>query len=311
MEAAPLHDDIADAPAGGAAHYRQTRDGTRIRIALWPEGTRGTALVFPGRTEYIEKYGRVVGRLSAMGFAVAAIDWRGQGLSTRIHGTTELGHVRRFSEYQQDVATLLEAIEGLPRPLHLFAHSMGGCIGLRALSEGLPVATATFSAPMWGLKLPPLQRHLAPFVIRLLRAVGRSEDYAPGGRSAAHVALKGYAGNPLTTDEEHFDRLKRQLAAYPQLGLGAPSVGWLAAAFDEMTELLDAPAPTVPVLAAVGSDEQIVAPGAVVTQLERMPTGTLLNIEGARHELWMETAAIQDPLWTRIAAHLEQAVVTA
>ena len=38
------------------------------------------------------------------------------------------------------------------RPLHLLAHSMGGCIGLRAVIEGMPVAACVFTGPMWGIK---------------------------------------------------------------------------------------------------------------------------------------------------------------
>ena len=41
----------------------------------------------------------------------------------------------------------------LPRPWRLLAHSMGGTIGLRALTRGVPVAAAVFSAPMWGIRV--------------------------------------------------------------------------------------------------------------------------------------------------------------
>ena len=44
---------------------------------------KGTVCIFPGRTEFIEKYFEVVRDLRARGFAVAVLDWRGQGLSDR------------------------------------------------------------------------------------------------------------------------------------------------------------------------------------------------------------------------------------
>ena len=37
----------------------------RLRAVVWQGGRRGTAVVFPGRTEFAEKYGRVVGELVA------------------------------------------------------------------------------------------------------------------------------------------------------------------------------------------------------------------------------------------------------
>ena len=307
---APLHSALSGAPEGGVATYRTTRDGTRIRVATWAGGNRGTALVLPGRTEYIEKYAHVIGHLVGMGFAVACIDWRGQGLSTRINGTTDLGHVRDFSEYQQDMAVLLEAAADLPRPLHLFAHSMGGCIGLRALVEGLPAASASFSAPMWGLHLPGPQRMLAPYALRMMRTFGQSEKYAPGARGADHVTLRRFEGNPLTTDPDQYRRMQMLVEEVPDLALGAPSVGWLAAAFDEMEALFDVDLPLVPVLAGCGSEERVVSYSAVVSQLERMRNATFVNVEGAQHELWMERPELRDPFWDRIAAHIERVEAT-
>lgn len=96
MQAAPFHADVAHAPEGAEAFWLETLDGLRIRIALWRGGGRGTAFVFPGRTEYAEKYGLVAGRLVARGFSVVVIDWRGQGLSTRPPGAPMMGHVRSF-----------------------------------------------------------------------------------------------------------------------------------------------------------------------------------------------------------------------
>ncbi|WP_316014260.1 alpha/beta hydrolase [Roseobacter sp. HKCCA0434] len=306
MEIAPLHDTLADAPAGGIAQFLTARDGTRIRVAHWEGGTRGTVLLMPGRTEFIEKYGLTIARLIGMGFAVVCIDWRGQGLSTRIHGTTELGHVEHFDEYQQDVELMMQVAASLPRPLHLFAHSMGGCIGLRALIRGLPVISATFSAPMWGLHLPAVQGAVAPFAVRMLRTFGRGQDYAPGARGAKHVKLESYEGNPLTTDPEQYARMRMLVREVPDLDLGPPSVGWLAAAFDEMAALYNEDLPPVPMLAGCGTDETVVAYSDVVSQLERAPVGAFLPLDGARHELFMETPALQDQFWSAIETHIQK-----
>ena len=59
----------------------KTRDGVSIRFARWhpPPGRKGTVCLFQGRAEFIEKYFETVRELRARGFAVATIDWRGQG----------------------------------------------------------------------------------------------------------------------------------------------------------------------------------------------------------------------------------------
>ena len=56
-------------------------------MAIWNStGTaRASVVLFGGRGEFIEKYAtEVVGELLARGFAVLSMDWRGQGLSSRM-----------------------------------------------------------------------------------------------------------------------------------------------------------------------------------------------------------------------------------
>ena len=151
---APLYADVADGPADGRAVWLTARDGVRIRAALWNAGgPKGTVFLLPGRTEYVEKYGRSARDLAAAGYATLSLDWRGQGLSDRALPDRMVGHVTDFAEYQADLDALLAFADTqtLPRPYYLLPHSMGGCIGLRALMRGLPFQAAAFSAPMWGI----------------------------------------------------------------------------------------------------------------------------------------------------------------
>ncbi|MEY4305747.1 MAG: hypothetical protein RIT52_1922, partial [Pseudomonadota bacterium] len=76
---APFHAKLADGPAGGYARWLQAADGVQLRVGVWPEGgTKGTVFLLPGRTEYIEKYGRAASDLAQRGYATVSIDWRGQ-----------------------------------------------------------------------------------------------------------------------------------------------------------------------------------------------------------------------------------------
>jgi len=131
MADAPLYDELDRVPQGGQAVWRTAADGTRIRTAVWHGSGDKTVLIFPGRTEFIEKYGDVIARLLDRGYSVAIIDWRGQGLSDRHPNKRDMGWVKEFSEYQLDVAELLGTVKdaGLPDPYALIAHSMGGAIG--------------------------------------------------------------------------------------------------------------------------------------------------------------------------------------
>ncbi len=73
-------------PDNFVTDYLKTPDGLAMRYARWqpPAGRRGTVCIFQGRGEWIEKYFETVRDLRARGFAVATLDWRGQGLSERM-----------------------------------------------------------------------------------------------------------------------------------------------------------------------------------------------------------------------------------
>lgn len=295
MEPAPLHAALADGPPGGFARWLRAADGPRLRVAVWPEGRRGTVLLFPGRTEYAEKYGRAAGDLAARGYATIAVDWRGQGLSDRPLADRNLGHVARFGDFQRDVAAVLEAarVLALPEPFYLISHSMGGAIALRALTEGLPVRAAVFSAPMWGLMLKPATRVLAGVVTVLARGLGLAGRYAPSTGPVTYVASAPFADNVLTSDEGMWDYMKAQILGEPELALGGPSLNWLHEAMAECRALAALPSPAVPVVTYLGSNERVVDPAPVIARMERWPGGRLEMVPGAEHEVMMETPAIR------------------
>ncbi|MEO1000723.1 MAG: alpha/beta hydrolase, partial [Pseudomonadota bacterium] len=259
-------------------------DGTRLRAALWTaEGARGTVLIFPGRTEYIEKYEDVAARLTARGLNAVAIDWRGQGASDRPGWQPLMGHVDDFAEFQRDVAALLALPEvaALPGPRILLAHSMGGAIGLRALLGGLDVAGAVFSAPMWGIHFAPaILRPVSRVLAELGTALGLGRRFAPGGGPVTYVAEQEFDGNRLTSNPAEYARLQAFAEAHPEMTLGGPSFAWVRAAFREMAALHRAPRPTLPIRVFLGGAEEIVDPAAVRNLTARLPAAKLVPLTG-------------------------------
>ena len=288
---APLFEDVADAPAGGRAVWLTASDGARIRAGLWAEGEKGTVLLFPGRTEYIEKYGRAAADLRARGYATLAIDWRGQGLAQRAYDDRLIGHVGDFAEFQRDVDALLALAEreGLPKPYYLLCHSMGGCIGLRALMRGLPFRAAAFSAPMWGISMAAWMRPLAHILGHLAGPFGQAHRYAPGTGGETYVITSPFQGNVLTTDPEMWNYMSRQVAAHPDLALGGPSLGWLHAALRECGALAAMPAPKTPAVTALGTAEKVVDVAPIHLRMAGWSNGRLDLYPGAEHEVPMET----------------------
>lgn len=290
-ERAPLFEDIADGPKGGQAVWLTATDGVRIRVAHWAAARpMGTIILFPGRTEYIEKYGRNAKDFVARGYSVLTIDWRGQGLADRpVHNRLQ-GHVTSFRDYQLDVAALVSHARdvALPKPYYLIGHSMGACIGLRSLHEGLPVGAVVFTGPMWGITISRFVRPFAWALAKLSRRMNRGHSFPPGQSEVTYLRKCTFEDNTLTTNREMFDYMCDQIATHPELELGGPSQEWLHEALVETRALNRMPSPKTPCLTYLGTDETIVDAARVRSRMKRWPNGRLLEMQGLRHEILME-----------------------
>jgi lysophospholipase len=291
---APFHTAIADGPAGGYARWLQAVDGVQIRVGVWPkDGAKGTVFLLPGRTEYIEKYGRAATDLAARGYATLSVDWRGQGLADRALDDPIVGHVTDFAEYQCDMDAVLAfaRAESLPQPWFLMAHSMGGCIGLRSLMRPHPFRAAAFSAPMWGILIAAWMRPMAIAMASASKLLRFDHRYVPGTQETTYVLASPFVGNTLTTDPEMWDYMRQQALACPALALGGPSLGWLQAALAECSALARMASPDLAVLTALGLQERIVDVGPIHARMARWPKGKLSLYPGAEHEVMMERPA--------------------
>jgi len=304
MNAAPYHADIAGNP-DGVCHWLVTSDGIRIRVGHWPlTKAKGTVLIFPGRTEYIEKYGRTAGEFAKRGFACVAIDWRGQGIADRLLENRAVGHVEDFGDYQLDARAVLDHVKklGLPQPYHLLGHSMGGCIGLRALYDGLPVASAVFSAPMWGIKMSPALRPVAWGLSSVSKPLGFGGVFAPGQQAESYTLRASAHDNTLTSDPDRFAILQQQLIAHPEMALGGPSLHWLNESLREMRALSLRASPDIACVTYLGSQEAIVDPPRIYDRMARWPNGELVLLDTGRHEVMMETDTMRDRVFDGAAA---------
>jgi len=294
---AEFFSSLAEGPTGGSAWWLTTKDGIRIRVGGWGAGApKGTILLFPGRTEYIEKYGRSAQDFLGHGYATFAIDWRGQGLADRLIDDPQKGHVCKFPDYQQDVAAMIEHAEtlGFKPPYYLVAHSMGGCIGYRALAEGLPVEAVAFSGPMWGIVMPPALKPFAPMISRVGISLGFGQSLAPSTSIENYVQAQPFEGNTLTTDPCMYGYMQNHINTHPELGLGGPTLKWLNTALDEIDFIMTSDAPKVPTRCYLGTAEKIVDPENIHKRMSDWPGAELIEVSLAEHEVLMETPEIRN-----------------
>jgi lysophospholipase len=205
-------------PEGIVTGTLKTPDGVSLRFARWlpPAGRRGTVCILPGRSEWIEKYFETVRDLRARGFAVATLDWRGQGLSERALSNPRKGYVRSFDDYGIDLETFIREVvlPDCPPPVFALAHSMGASVLLRAASQGHRwFDRMVLLAPM--IALPGVRRSLTTrAAVKVMRLLGLGASYVPGG-DASVMMKPPFLGNLLTSDPVRYARNVAVLEAEP------------------------------------------------------------------------------------------------
>jgi lysophospholipase len=286
----------------------KTPDGAELRFARWapPANRRGTVCVFTGRTEQIEKYFETVRDLRDRGFAVAMIDWRGQGHSSRRLRDPRKGYVRDFSDYEIDVEAFVQQVmlPDCPPPHFALAHSMGGAVMLRVAHAGKRwFDRMVLSAPMIDLSgratsLP------AAALLRVLRLTGQGGRYVPGGTDAL-TGSDSFVNNPFTSDPVRFARNAAILEEDPTLGLGAPTVAWADTAVRTMRGFRAADYPLQirqPILMLAASSDSIVSTAAIEEFAYHLRAGSHLLIAGSRHEILQEQDRYRAQFWAAFDA---------
>ena len=305
---------INPVPSGAVTGTFPGYDGAPLRFARW-EATRlphrGTACLFPGRGEFIEKYFEAVAELRRRGFGVAIHDWRGQGGSVRLLSDRSRGHIGSFSAYDRDLVRFMrdQVLPDCPPPYIAIAHSMGGNILLRhAVEPGSWFERLVLCAPM--IEIAPQRLKAPPAFARayaeVTSAVGLSGTYARGG-SPAPVEMLPFEGNLLTSDRERYERNKAILTVAPELGLGSPTKGWLRAALRSCAALAVTDYPErvkIPALVFSASDDDIVSVAGIERFTAGLKVGTHIAMPGARHEILQETDDVRRRFWSAFDAYL-------
>lgn len=286
----------------------RTPDGVELRFARWgsTRGGMGTVCVFTGRGEFIEKYFETVRDLRRRGFAVVTMDWRGQGHSSRQLSDPRKGHVESFADFEIDVETLMRLVvlPDCPPPYYALAHSMGGAVMLRVARAGRRwFDRMVLAAPLIDLPRPRSAWPLR-LLMRTLRLAGLGESYVPGS-NVDRSRASGFPGNPLTSDPKRYARNAALLEQDPTLGIGSPTVAWLDATFDTVIEFRAADYAShigQPVLMVAAGDDTVVSPVAIERFAARLPAGSHLTIEGARHEILQEADGHRARFWAAFDA---------
>lgn len=287
--------------------------GATLRAARFPPApdvpARGTCVLLNGQTEFIEKYFEVIDELRGRGFAVATMDWRGQGGSTRMTEDRRKSFVGDFSEYDGDLDTLINWIVTPmlapgEKPVAL-AHSMGAHILLRHLvRRPASFGPSVLSAPMIGISFRGQREFLVRAVTRYHMWRGQQMNWVWGmeGRDPHKVS---FATQLVTSDPQRFERTQALLREQPDLRLAGATWGWLAAALRSMDWLkTQARSVTTPLLLVGAGKDRICITADAKAFAAAAPHADYVEIPEAEHEILMERNPIRVQFWSAFDAFM-------
>jgi lysophospholipase len=297
-------------PPGAVFTTWHASDGWPIRRMDWrqPKGAaaRGTLVFAGGRGDFIEKYLEPLAHWHARGWDVISFDWRSQGES---RGNIKGGHLDSFEPLVADIGALLkDVVENENGPNVAIGHSMGGHLLLRALVEQRPaLSAAILVAPMIGINTSPAPAWASHTFAQGMAMAGMSRmpawtsdfDPSPSGSSRQSI---------LTSCNERYADEIFWIEQQPGFALGAPSWGWLSAAYRSMAMLTADKLKRVetPVLLLGTERDRLVSANSIHWAAGLIPSAELAMINDAAHEILRETDEVRLGALARIDAFLDE-----
>jgi lysophospholipase len=183
---------------------------------------------------------------------------------------------------------------------------MGAAALLAMARAGLcPFERMVATAPM--IDIAKIKRKTgARLLAACLDIIGLGAHFIPGGGETSSMT-RPFDVNDLTSDPQRYARNARILAAYPFLGIGDPTIGWLNAALRLTSQFAAPDFPRrieTPVLAFLGDDDSVTSTRQAARFFARMKAGRAILLPGARHEILQERDAIRDLFWAAFDAFL-------
>jgi alpha-beta hydrolase superfamily lysophospholipase len=267
-------------------------DGTPIFLRVWtPEeqSPRAVLILVHGLAEHAGRYQYVIDAFLNRGYVVYGHDHRGFGKSGGIRG-----HWERFDAVSRDMKVVVDEAKSrwAHLPFGMFAHSMGGVIGIHYLARyEEQFRAAVISAPGFGpgpdqnkllLMITPIANLIIP---RKPLDRGLSEEY-----TLSHDPAQAQAWNT--------DPLVHPYAT-PRFG-----VEYMRAAREAKKLLAQL---MIPVLVVMGEEDVTVSQKDIREAVAMASDNlTFRTYAGAYHEVHNEIAEIREPMLVETAAWLDE-----
>lgn len=293
---------------------------------------KAVVAIIGGLGDFGEQYFETANDLEERNIKPIIIDMPGQGGSGRYLPQFPMRrHSAGFDRLLDDINTVIDEVvlssaidieDNHKRlPMILLAHSMGGHIALRYLSEynkssrGLPIfSCAALTAPMFGIRAVEIfPKALQLPLVRFLAL--RASSYVPGGCDW----FDGYRERPgfkgiFSSDPERYE-LQRLYFTHPDfayLATGSPTRKWLLDAILSCRKIFEKgylEQVNIPLLIGLSGSDKLVSNTAMRQACERLPQAELIELDGAQHEILMESDRFRKVFIERFFTFIEENVL--
>ena len=281
----------------------------QLRRMEWPVKARakrrGSLFFANGRSDFIEKYLEVYADFRTRGWDVTTFDWRGQGGS---RGPGEERIEKSFDPFVEDLAALLDDWrQTTPGPHMAMGHSMGGHLLLRTIVDRKPALDAAIlTAPMLNVNSAPIPIRIAPDIADTMYWLGLGKmpmwKVPPAMRAPG-----GQRNRNLTHSRDRYEDELFWWAARPEFNTGAPSFGWMRAAFrsrDATFRPEKLRQVALPILIIGAEKDRLVSAAAIREAAALLPHAELEMMPDAAHEILRDSDEIRARAYARIDAFL-------
>lgn len=254
---------------------------------------RGIILISHGFTESAEKYQELIYYFLLENYSVCLPEHCGHGRSYRLTDDPSLIYVDHYERYIEDLlyaAHRMQA-EAPGLPLFLFAHSMGGGIGIAAAAQEPSLfSRIILSSPMIRPQTAGVPWRAARLIAGFYCCIGQSRRYVAGQHP--------YRGEECfetssSTSRVRFDRYQARKKAEPLFQTSAASYGWLreAARLNSALQHHDWKNLQAPILLFQAETETLVSKKeqhrflGKLSRRRKVPV-KMIVVPGSRHEIF-------------------------
>ncbi len=282
--------------------------GVALRyLAIETPSPRAALVVIAGHSESFYKYAELYYDLRDLEVSIYALDPRGQGSSDRLLADREKSYVVRWQDYVDDLKIFVDTVvrSRTRAPIIALGHSLGGGIAAAYLEQHpSDLDSAILSAPAVG----PRVSGAAMAFVSLMDAFNGT-GYVPGG---GPYAVEPFETNKETHSKARHLRKFQDRADHPETRMGSFTFHWVSES-KRMGDAIRAGAGAIsaPVLVFQAEQDEYVDPQALESFTARVPGCSRVMVQGARHEMLIETDAIRNLVVAEIRAFIKGRLATA